>query len=113
MNGFTGDFCEFKTEQDTLLFFDDYNQFVFAVNGRLIQNYTAIDNAVSGFGSCSTMLNGEAVIFGGNSLISSDSVPNHSMSSVRQVINRQRIESRETNGYFVFAQQLLSQLLNA
>ena len=65
-DGFTGDFCEFKTEQDTLLFVTTLGylrQFVFAANGRLIQDYTDIDDAVED-PSCSTMLNGEAVIFG-------------------------------------------------
>ena len=69
VDGFTGDFCEFKTEQDTLLFVDEGIQFVFAANGRLIQDYTDIDyGKVTAFGSCSTMLNGEAVIFGGSEL---------------------------------------------
>ena len=48
-------------------------QFVFAANGRLIQDYTVVDDAYpedpdftgpTWFPSCSTMLNGEAVIFG-------------------------------------------------
>ena len=85
VDGFTGEFCEFKTEQDTLLFVNQYDQFVFAANGRLIQDYTAIDDAATD-PACSTMLNGEAIIFGGNSwTVDSDGVLNYSMNSVRQV----------------------------
>ena len=65
VDGFMGDFCEFKTEQDTLLFVNQYDQFVFAANGALIQDRTAIDDEEGARGSCSTMLNGEVVIFGG------------------------------------------------
>ena len=73
VDGFTGDFCEFKTEQDTLLFVSQYHQFVFAANGRLIQDRTAIDDSVRE-PTCSTMLNGEAVIFGGSRASSAQQV---------------------------------------
>ena len=92
VNGFTGDFCEFKIEQDTLLFAHDSSQFVFATNGRLIQDYTAIDDSGIISGSCSTMLNGEAIIFGGDSIICTTG---ECIILVRQVhlkINRQRMD---------------------
>ena len=92
VDGFTGDFCEFKTEQDTLLFVNRYDQFVFAANGRLIQDYTAIDLTATA-PACSTMLNGEAIIFGGYSGFWG--AADYSITSVRQVlskINRQRME---------------------
>ena len=75
MNGFTGDFCEFKTEQDHLLFVgttvnDFSNQLkdklVFNRDGRLIGESASIGENSGAYRSCSTMLNGEAVIFGGN-----------------------------------------------
>ena len=73
-NGFTGDFCEFKPEQDHLLFVSQYwngNEYsnnpllVFNADGRLIEENVIIDKKAGAFGSCSTMLNGEAIIFGG------------------------------------------------
>ena len=63
-DGFTGDFCQFKTEQDHLLFVWDNDPFVFNADGRLIEN-AVIDEQAGAYGSCSTMLNGEAIIFGG------------------------------------------------
>ena len=73
MNGFTGDFCEFKTEQNHLLFVTDeyvhgeiyYTPLLFNADGRLIEENVVIDEQAGAGGSCSTMLNGEAVIFGG------------------------------------------------
>ena len=72
-DGFTGDFCEFKTEQDHLLFVGGYwNNFelekldlVLNADGRLIAENAVIDEQVEVYASCSTMLNGEAIIFGG------------------------------------------------
>ena len=65
IDGFTGDFCEFKTEQDHLLFVHEKTPLVFNADGRLIEEIAVIDQQVEFFGSCSTMLNGEAIIFGG------------------------------------------------
>ena len=74
-DGFTGDFCEFKTEQDHLLFFHENDALVFNADGRLFEEKAVIENLdiqsantieplVSGAAySCSTMLNGEAIIF--------------------------------------------------
>ena len=73
--GYTGDFCEFKVEQDHLLFVgttvnDFGNQFkdklVFNSNGTLIGESTSIGENSGAYRSCSTMLNGETIIFGGN-----------------------------------------------
>ena len=64
MDGFTGDFCEFKTEQDHLLFVHDKTPLIFNAEGRLIEENAVIDEQTDAFGSCSTMLNGEAIIFG-------------------------------------------------
>ena len=63
-DGFTGDFCEFKTEQDHLLFIHENTPLVFNADGRLIEENAVIDKQVEDDGSCSTMLNGEAIIFG-------------------------------------------------
>jgi len=68
-DGFTGDFCEFKTEQDHLLFVLENDPLVFNADGRLIEENSVIDQQSGAFGSCSTMLNGEAIIFGGTSNI--------------------------------------------
>ena len=65
MDGFTGEFCEFKTEQDHLLVIDVVNPLVFNGNGKLIDENAVNQDEVDVYGSCSTMLNGEAVIFGG------------------------------------------------
>ena len=74
-NGFTGDFCEFKTEQNQLLYLGpgDFglpggsfsNGFVANVEGQLISESITFDDNVEGSEFCFTMLNGEAVIFGG------------------------------------------------
>ena len=63
-DGFTGDFCEVKTEQDHLLFVHRNTPLLFNANGRLIEASVVIDEQVEVWGSCSTMLNGEAIIFG-------------------------------------------------
>ena len=72
-NGFTGDFCEFKTEQDDLLFVHEKTQLVFndgkLIDEKLIEKNALIDKQAGAYGSGSTILNGEAIIFGGwNSL---------------------------------------------
>ena len=73
--GYTGDFCEFKVEQDHLLFVgttvNDYkNQFndtlVFNSDGRLIGESASIGSNSGAYRSCLTLFNGEAIIFGGN-----------------------------------------------
>ena len=64
-DGFTGDFCEFKIEQDHLLFIYRETPLVFNAGGRLIKENLIMDEQVEVYGSCSTMLNGEAIIFGG------------------------------------------------
>ena len=64
-DGFTGDFCEFKTQQDHLLFVYRKAPLVFKADGRLIEDNAVIDKQAGAFASCSTMLNGEAIIFGG------------------------------------------------
>ena len=77
MDNFTGDFCEFKTEQDHLLFVGrDWNgseyiyiPSVFNADGRLIEENVVIDEQAGAFRSCSTMLNGEAIIFGGPNFV--------------------------------------------
>ena len=65
LDGFTGDFCEFKTQKDHLLFISPSGQFIFNANERLIEENAIIDELKNVVESCSTMLNGEAVIFGG------------------------------------------------
>ena len=75
IDGYTGDFCEFKTEQYHLLFLSRYldSEFiknppmVFNADGRLMEENAVIDEQAGALESCSTMLNGEAIIFGGNS----------------------------------------------
>ena len=71
-DGFTGLFCEFKIEQDHLLFMSrDWNNrfnnppLVFNSDERLIEENAVIEQQTGAYGSCSAMLNGEAIIFGG------------------------------------------------
>ena len=64
IDGFTGDFCEFKTEQDHLLFVD--YKLVFNADGRMIEENAILEQQVEVWGSCSTILNGQAIIFGGS-----------------------------------------------
>ena len=75
MDGFDGLFCEHKIKADHLLFIsttvnDLNNRFndklVFNKDGRLIGESASIGENSGAYRSCSTMLNGEAVIFGGN-----------------------------------------------
>ena len=65
-NGFTGDFCEFKTEQNKLLYINDKNGFVMDEKGQILDRSLSFDDNIGVIKSCSTMLNGEAVIFGGS-----------------------------------------------
>ena len=74
VNGYTGDFCEFKTEQDHLLFVHEevngnrIQPLVFNPDGRLIEENVVIDEQAGlagAYRSCSTILNGEAIILGG------------------------------------------------
>ena len=74
-DGFTGEFCEFKTEQDHLLFVSaewngnemiNNSLLVFNASGTLIEeSVVSIGEQAGAYLSCSTMLNGEAIIFGG------------------------------------------------
>ena len=66
VDGFTGNFCEFKTEQDHLLFFITTTQFVFNADGKLIEESAVVDDQVTSYFSTSTVFNGEAIIFGGS-----------------------------------------------
>ena len=74
MDGFTGDFCEFKTGEDHILAITssgniDYPiitiDFIFNAAGERIRKKFNVDDQSGAYGSCSTMLNGEAFIFGG------------------------------------------------
>ena len=64
-NGFTGDFCEFKAEQDHLLYLDRNDALVFNGDGKFVTESVTVDRNSKVYGSCFTMLNGVAVIFGG------------------------------------------------
>jgi len=66
-NGFTGDFCEFKAEQDHLLFIRDNIQ-LFNANGTWIGDKVFVVEQIGASGSCSTVFNGEAIIFTSPSL---------------------------------------------
>ena len=68
IDGYTGDFCEFKTEQNYLLFLHQETPLVFNADGNLIEENADIEGHVEVEGSCSTMLNGEPIIFGGKNL---------------------------------------------
>ena len=65
VDGFTGDFCEFKTEQNQLLYLRDYDYLFFNDEGQRIETSFTFDDSAHVSRSCFTMLNGEAVIFGG------------------------------------------------
>ena len=64
-DGYTGDFCEFRTEQDHLFFVHSNTPLVFNADGTLIEEIAIIDQQAGADKSCSTMLNGEAIILGG------------------------------------------------
>ena len=70
-NGFTGDFCQFKAEQDHLLYlsvnYTGNEALVFNDGGNFVTDSVTVDENSGAVGSCLTMLNGEAVIFGGDS----------------------------------------------
>ena len=62
---FTGVFCEYKKETDHLLFLHGKQTILYNEKGIL----TSTDNEnIEVYGSCSTMLNGQAIIFGGDPL---------------------------------------------
>ena len=83
VDGFTGDFCEFKTEQDHLLFFDNKNvQYVLNANGRLIEERAVDDEQIAAYGSCSTVFKGEAIIFGDRPLQPNLTSPNRQVQSI-------------------------------
>ena len=63
-DGFTGDFCEFKTEQDNFLFVADTGQFIFNADGELIKEGPIFGEPLGVKASCSTVMNGEAIIVG-------------------------------------------------
>ena len=68
IDGFRGDFCEFKTDQKHLLFVYRRTPLVFNATGILIEENVdeeIIDERVDVHSSCSTMLKGEVIIFGG------------------------------------------------
>ena len=65
-NGFTGDFCEFKTEQNQLLYKTYYHSLFVNDKGQRIEKRFTSDQNARVYSSCFTMLNGEAVIFGGS-----------------------------------------------
>ena len=68
VEGFTGDFCQFKRDQDHLLFVTavlNRTELLFNGNGRLIGERPIVDEQIAAYGSCSTVFNGEAIIFGG------------------------------------------------
>ena len=64
VDGFTGDFCEFKTEQNQLLYIRSSDDLFFNDQGQRMGKSFAFDDA-GAYASCFTMLNGEAVIFSG------------------------------------------------
>ena len=76
--GFTGDFCEFKAEQDHLLYLYLNATLVFNGDGKFVTESVAVDANSEAYRSCFTMLNGEAVIFGGSSTFGIDRQVTHS-----------------------------------
>ena len=64
-NGFTGDFCEFKAEQNRLLYLVFNVGYVLTDDVQFIQKSLTFDGNVGAYDSCFTMLNGETVISGG------------------------------------------------
>ena len=65
IDDFTGDFCEFKTEQNLLFFLYKSNGLVLNDDGLITQESVTFEDNSYAFESCFTMLNGEAIIFGG------------------------------------------------
>ena len=72
-NGFTGNFCEFKNRQTTLLFVSTIAPEadvwpIFDADGYVVGTplgKDVIEEQSGAYKSCSIMLNGEAIIFGG------------------------------------------------
>ena len=102
MNGFDGIFCEHKIEADHLLFIsttaNDFeirfnDKLFFNKDGRLIGESTSIDENSGAYRSCSTMLNGEAIIFGGNHVNPTD--------IIRQVYFNCNTDEIVTRGFFL------------
>ena len=74
VDGFTGEFCEFKTEQDNLLLLVPNESWkycspdvtipkIFNDDGKLIERTVVNQHEITFDRTCSTMLNGEAIIF--------------------------------------------------
>ena len=66
VDGFTGNFCEFKKGQKHLLFITERHQYAFGTDGILIGKSEIIDKQAGAYFSCSTIIDGEAFIFGGD-----------------------------------------------
>ena len=65
--GFTGQFCDQKEEFDNLLYIELNKTLIFDPDGYIIDDNFYIESGLSIYRSCSTILNGEALIFGGYS----------------------------------------------
>jgi len=68
VDGFTGSFCEHKNESNHLLYLNTNGQdlsLIFNENGNTIDTGFTIGENAYADQSCSTVLNGEAIIFGG------------------------------------------------
>ena len=71
IDGFTGDFCEFKIKQDHMLligvrywsnqYYSEEESLLFNASGRLMGKINNIIEEI--YPSCATILNGEAVLF--------------------------------------------------
>lgn len=70
MNGFTGDFCEYITDQNHLLFISEGNQLIFNASGNLVGENAVFNERLNFRGICSTNMFGETIIFGGDEVIS-------------------------------------------
>ena len=63
---FTGVFCEHKAKTENFLFLHQRQSFGFGYDGSFIGNTDSIiDENIFVYNSCSTVLNGEIIIFGG------------------------------------------------
>ena len=87
IDGFDGDFCEHKVENNQLLFLSSYDdqrwrylttehelpirhdiiKLILNDEGRLLRNDFEMDNISEAHHSCSVMMNGQALIFSGYS----------------------------------------------
>ena len=64
--GFTGKFCEYKKGANNLLLLKLNQTLMFNDEGSVIENtQSVIEGNIEILRSCSTMLNGQAIIFGG------------------------------------------------